>query len=131
MTEEKGITGGRPGAGGKERVFLDGSRRGTAALRTAVVGVGEYRPGWRWSVHAKPQTGKEAERHIGYIVAGAMVVSDGRGNEERMEAGMAFEIEPGGDAWVVGEGTCVALDFTPTGGTAGATAPGPTPARPL
>lgn len=28
MTEEKGITGGRPGAGGKERVFLDGSRLG-------------------------------------------------------------------------------------------------------
>jgi hypothetical protein len=96
-----------------QRDFLDGSTRSFALLRTAAVGLGVYQPGWRWSVHAGPQTGKRSENHIGYVVSGAMMIQDTQGREQRVEAGFAFEIEAGGDAWVVSTEPCTALDFIP------------------
>jgi hypothetical protein len=95
------------------REFLDGSTRSHALLRSAVVGLGVYRPGWRWSLHARPQTGKPSDNHVGYVVSGAMVIQDTEGRELRVEPGFAFEIEAGGDAWVVGSEPCTALDFIP------------------
>jgi hypothetical protein len=95
------------------REFLDGSTRSFALLRTAAVGLGVYLPGWRWSVHAGPQTGKPSENHVGYVVSGAMMIQDTEGRERRVEPGFAFEIEAGGDAWVVSSEPCTALDFIP------------------
>jgi len=95
------------------RVFLDGSTRSYALLRSAAVGLGVYQPGWRWSRHAKPQTGKASENHVGYVLSGSMAIQDTEGRERRVEAGFAFEIEAGGDAWVVGTEPCTALDFIP------------------
>jgi len=94
-------------------MFIDGSTRSYTALRTAAIGLGTYQPGWRWSLHAGSQTGKESENHIGYIISGRMMVSDTSGNQVEIEAGCAFEIEPGSDAWVIGDEPCVALDFIP------------------
>jgi len=42
-----------------------------------------------------------------------MMVSDAFGNQAEIEAGYAFEIEPGSDAWVIGDEPFVALDFIP------------------
>jgi len=70
---------GDPSAG-DARTFLDGSTRSYTVLHTAVIGIGTYLPGWKWSLHAKPQTGKTSERHIGYIVSGSMMVEDSSGN---------------------------------------------------
>ena len=95
------------------RVFLDGSTRSHARLRSVAVGFGVYQPGWRWSRHAAPQTGKPSENHVGYVLSGAMMVQDTKGQEQRVEPGLAFEIEAGGDAWVVGPEPCTALDFIP------------------
>ena len=95
------------------RKFLDGSVRSRALLRSAVIGLGVYRPGWRWSQHAGPQTGKPAENHVGYVVSGAMMIQDTEGRELRVERGFGFEIEAGGDAWVLGSESCVPLDFIP------------------
>ena len=95
------------------RVFLDGSARSHALLRSVAVGLGVYQPGWRWSRHAQPQTGKPSENHVGYVISGAMMIQDARGREIRVETGFAFEIEAGGDAWVVGSEPCTALDFIP------------------
>jgi len=94
-----------------KRLFIDGSTRSYAALRTAAIGFGTYEPGWRWSLHAGPQTGKGSENHIGYVISGRMMVKDQCGNEAEIESGCAFEIVPGSDAWVIGDETCVALDF--------------------
>lgn len=113
MTEPLGISFGDPSAASNARVFVDGSSRSFTVLQTAAVGLGTYRPGWRWSLHTGPQTGKEAERHIGYVVSGALMVQDPAGNQARVDAGYAFEIAPGSDAWVLGDVPCVALDFTP------------------
>lgn len=108
-----GIVQGTPRNDDNTREFVDGSTRSYAALRTAAIGWGTYQPGWRWSLHAGPQTGKESENHIGYIISGRMMVSDTSGNQAEIEAGCAFEIEPGSDAWVIGDEPCVALDFIP------------------
>ena len=92
-------------------MFIDGSTRSYTALRTAAIGLGTYQPGWRWSLHAGPQTGKDSENHIGYIVSGRMMVKDPSGNETEIEPGIAFELPPGSDAWVIGNEPCIALDF--------------------
>jgi hypothetical protein len=108
------IVKGNPSTAGNTRVFIDGSTRSYTALRTAVIGFGAYQPGWRWSLHAGPQMGKDSENHIGYIVSGRMMVQDSSGNKAEIESGCAFEIAPGSDAWVIGDEPCIALDFIPT-----------------
>ncbi len=95
------------------RKFLDGSTRSHALLRSVAIGLGVYQPGWRWSQHAGPQTGKPSENHVGYVLSDSMMIQDTKGREERVESGFAFEIEAGGDAWVAGSEPCTALDFIP------------------
>jgi hypothetical protein len=93
------------------RVFLDGSIRRAVRLRTAAIGLGTYQPGWRWSIHAGPQTGKPSEKHVGYIVSGHMAIKDSDGGEIRVGPGDGFEVMPGHDAWVLGDEPCIAIDF--------------------
>jgi redox-sensitive bicupin YhaK (pirin superfamily) len=93
------------------REFLDGSSRSFEYLSTSGVGLGTYRPGWRWSLHAGAQTGKPSGKHIGYVISGRIIISDASGNELSVGPGDAFEMSPGGDAWVEGKEPCVALDF--------------------
>ncbi len=93
------------------REFIDGSARSSESLDTSYVGLGTYKPGWKWSEHAGKQTGKSSERHIGYVISGSFVVKGADGKEEVVESGQAFELSPGHDAWVNGNAPCVALDF--------------------
>ena len=95
------------------RKFLDGSSRVHVLLRSAAIGFGTYQPGWKWSLHAGPQTGKQSENHIGYIISGRMKVQNSTGIEKEIGPNDAFEIGPGSDAWVIGEEPCIALDFIP------------------
>lgn len=111
-----GIVAGDLDPGGERRVFLDGSVRSRVALRTAAVGLGVYRPGWRWSLHAGSPTGGDSENHVGYVISGRLMVEDASGDAAVIEPRCAFEIAPGHDAWVVGDEPCVALDFAPLGG---------------
>ena len=92
--------------------FVPALIRKTINLRTAVLGLGTYNPGWKWSLHAGAQTGKTSENHIGYILSGEMMVQDPGGIETTVGPGDGFEILPGHDAWVIGETPCIALDFT-------------------
>ena len=108
-----GIVLGAPDNRDTRREFVDGSTRSYTRLGSASVGLGVYQPGWRWSLHAGPQTGKPAANHIGYVITGAMRVQDAEGREREIGAGFAFEVGPGHDAWVVGTEPCTALDFTP------------------
>jgi hypothetical protein len=107
------IVSGNPGNAGNVRIFIDGSIRSQTILRTAVIGFGIYQPGWRWSLHAGPQTGKGSENHIGYVVSGRMMIKDASGKEAEIEPGCAFETGHDHDAWVVGDVPCIALDFMP------------------
>ena len=91
--------------------FPDGSFRDAMILKSCAIGMGTYRPGWRWSLHAGAMTGKPSQSHIGFIVSGKMMVRDSAGNEWLLKAGDAFEVSENHDAWVVGDTPCVAMDF--------------------
>jgi quercetin dioxygenase-like cupin family protein len=94
--------------------FLDMSERVVVQLRTAAIGRGVYRPGWRWSEHVQPLSRRESEEHIGYVISGRMAVRAKDGTEVEVGPGEAFIAAPGSDAWVLGEEPCVALDFIAT-----------------
>lgn len=93
------------------RVFLDGSQRSVVKLPSLTVGRGVYKPGWRWSTHAGPQTGKTSAHHLGWIASGKMVIRTDGGEETTVGPGDVFEVGPGHDAWVLGKEPCVAFDF--------------------
>ena len=95
------------------RKFIDGSVRSSILLRSSAIGLGTFNPGWKWSLHAGVQTGKNSENHIGYIISGSMMIKDSTGIETEVGPGDAFEVGPGHDAWVIGGEPCVALDFIP------------------
>ena len=113
MDSQSGIIKGDPNNENNARKFIDGSTRSFASLRTAAIGFGTYQPGWKWSLHAGPQTGKDSENHIGYVISGQMMVKGPSGNEAVVNPGEAFEIVAGSDAWVIGDESCIALDFIP------------------
>ena len=95
-------------------VFLDESERVAVELRRVSIGRGVYRPGWRWSQHVQPLSGKASQEHIGYVISGRMAVRAQDGTEVEVGPGDAFVAAPGSDAWVVGQEPCVALDFIAT-----------------
>ena len=96
----------------QQRTFLDESKRSTVQLRSVLIGLGTYLPGWRWSLHAGPQAGRSSENHVGYIVSGNMMIRDATGIEQEVGPGDAFEVTPGHDAWVIGNEPCIAIDYT-------------------
>lgn len=70
-------------------------------------------PGWRWSDCIKPIVGGERcqSRHIGLLQSGAMHIVHDDGTEREIRAGEAYVIEPGHDAWVVGDEPVVGFEF--------------------
>ena len=70
-------------------------------------------PGWRWSECVKPVAGTDScqLRHVGVVHAGRMTVRHEDGTELEIGAGDAYVIEPGHDAWVVGDERFVGFEF--------------------
>ena len=77
-------------------------------------GRAEFEPGWRWSNDLKPIAGTDScqAMHTGYVISGRMHVRMDDGTEADVGPGDAILIEPGHDAWIIGDDTCVVLDFT-------------------
>jgi hypothetical protein len=69
--------------------------------------------GWQWSECIKPIVGTVScqVRHVGVVQAGAMHVVHDDGTEEDLGPGDAYVIEPGHDAWVVGDEPFVGFEF--------------------
>jgi quercetin dioxygenase-like cupin family protein len=87
-----------------------------------VVGMGDmtvsrmtFRPGWRWSEHARPVVGGDSCQtfHHGFVTSGRLMVRMNDGSQEEFAAGDIWIIQPGHDAWVIGDEPVVALEFTP------------------
>jgi hypothetical protein len=79
---------------------------------------GVFEPGWQWSIDVKPIAGTEycETAHLLYIVAGRMHVwIPDPAYDVFIEPGMVVSIPPGHDAVVVGEETCVSIDFGSVG----------------
>ena len=80
---------------------------GTTAARLT------FEPGWRWSECVKPVAGTDScqVRHVGVVQSGRMSVRHGDGTELEIGPGEAYVIEPGHDAWVVGDDQFVGYEF--------------------
>ena len=70
-------------------------------------------PGWKWSESVKPVVGGDScqAHHVGVVVSGRMHVVHNDGTESDAGAGDAYVIEPGHDAWVVGDEPMVGFEF--------------------
>ena len=78
-----------------------------------IVGRATFEPGWKWSDHVKPIAGTDScqAEHLLYCLSGGMKVVMNDGSEGEIGPGDMAAIEPGHDAWVVGDEACVAVDF--------------------
>jgi hypothetical protein len=76
-----------------------------------------FEPGWKWSECVKPIVGTDScqAKHLGAIVSGRLHVTHNDGSEGEVGPGEAYVIEPGHDAWVVGEEPVVAFEFESAG----------------
>ena len=74
---------------------------------------GTLEPGWKWSEHVKPIAGTDSCQagHLLYCLSGRMKVVMDDGTEGELGPGDMAAIEPGHDAWIVGDEACVAVDF--------------------
>ena len=80
--------------------------------KTAIARV-ECRPGWRWSKDIKPtaKTASCQHHHQGIVLSGRLHVASDEGGERVIGAGDAFDILPGHDASVLGDESCVMIEF--------------------
>ncbi len=89
---------------------------GVASVGDATITREVMESGWRWSKDVMPIVGTEFCRasHQLFIVSGRLHVVMEDGAELEVRAGDAVVIPPGHDAWVVGDDSCEAIDFSPT-----------------
>jgi len=75
-----------------------------------------FQPGWKWSECIKPVAGTDScqSHHVGTVVSGALHIVHNDGSEGDIGPGSAYAIEPGHDAWVVGDEPVVAFEFDST-----------------
>jgi hypothetical protein len=83
---------------------------GAKAARTT------FQPGWKWSECIKPVVGGDSCQvlHVGLVTSGRIHVVHNDGSEGELGAGSAYRIEPGHDAWVVGDEPFVGYEFEST-----------------
>jgi hypothetical protein len=74
-----------------------------------------FEPGWKWSECVKPVAGTEScqVRHVGVVQSGRLHLEHEDGTTMDLAPGDAYVIEPGHDAWVVGDETFVGYEFEP------------------
>jgi hypothetical protein len=72
-----------------------------------------FEPGWRWSDCVKPVVGTDScqARHVGVVQEGRLGVRHDDGTEAELGPGDAYVIEPGHDAWVIGNEPFVSFEF--------------------
>ena len=70
-------------------------------------------PGWRWSECIKPIAGTDScqVKHVGLVQSGTLRIRHNDGTEGDVGTGQPYVIEPGHDAWVVGDEPFVAYEF--------------------
>ena len=96
-----------------ETLTPDKTKMDVLRLRVATVARITFQPGWKWSECIKPVAGTDScqARHVGTIVSGRLRVVHNDGTEGEVAPGDAYVIEPGHDAWVVGDDPVVAFEF--------------------
>lgn len=95
------------------RPFADKGEVRVVTLAGNMVSKARFDPGWRWSEHLRPIAGTDScqSPHFLYMISGRMHVAMDDGTEAEAGPNEVVRIEPGHDAWVVGEEPCVVVDF--------------------
>ncbi|HME08629.1 MAG TPA: hypothetical protein VKG25_16355 [Bryobacteraceae bacterium] len=72
-----------------------------------------YQPGFRWSTNIKPLVGTDVcqHAHVGFLAQGQIHVQYADGCSLEFAAPQVLAIEPGHDAWVVGDQPAVLIEF--------------------
>jgi quercetin dioxygenase-like cupin family protein len=112
--EDEMLTKKNFGSPDETRPFQGKGQVKVIALGDAMIGLGTFEPGWRWSENIKPIAGGEScqANHTGYVISGRMGIKMNDGQEIEVGPGDTFVATPGHDAWVVGGEKCVVLDWT-------------------
>lgn len=97
----------------ERRPFTDKGYLDMLQFERLGIGRAVFEPGWRWSTHVGPIAGTASclARHFAFVVSGRLHIRTDDGEEGEVAAGECFALEPGHDAWVVGNETCVVVDF--------------------
>lgn len=92
---------------------FDKGRLEVVTVHGHTVGRATFEPGWRWAESIKPIAKTELceAEHLGPVVSGRMHVVMKDGSEAEFGPGDVMYLQPGHDAWVVGNAPCVAIDF--------------------
>jgi hypothetical protein len=95
------------------RMFEGKGMADMVGLGGRLVSRGTFEPGWQWSNNVKPIAGTESCEisHLGYVMQGRMRILMDDGSEQELMPGSAVAIPPGHDAEVIGNESCVFLDF--------------------
>ena len=97
----------------EKRPFVDRGQGLVVTLGGTTVIKGTFEPGWHWKEHVAPIAGTDTcqSPHLLYVLSGRMAVRMADGSEAECGPDDAVRIEPGHDAWVVGDVACVTVDF--------------------
>lgn len=95
------------------RTFAGKGEGGVVNVAGHTVLHGTMQPGWRWSEHVKPtvETEKCEATHLLFVMSGRMKIVHDDGSEAEIGPGDVAAIEPGHDAWVVGDEPFTSVDF--------------------
>lgn len=91
----------------------DSGKLDIVSTDSGAIGRLTFQPGWQWSKHVKPIAGTDSCQgsHVGYMVSGRLHVRMDGGEETEFGPGDVQVIDPGHDAWVVGDEPCVMIDW--------------------
>lgn len=86
----------------------------TLSLNDLVLNSETLQPGWKWSEHVKPVVGTDScqKSHVKYILSGRQMVVMDDGTQMELVAGDFAVIQPGHNAWVVGDEPNVLLELS-------------------
>lgn len=92
---------------------FDNGKVGLSDLAGKKMGRATLQPGWKWSESVKPiaKTDSCQAHHVGYAISGKLHVVHNDGSEIELVSGDIYDIEPGHDAWVVGNEPFVGIEF--------------------
>ncbi|MBX5480543.1 MAG: cupin domain-containing protein [Myxococcaceae bacterium] len=98
----------------ERRPFVEHGEAKVYRFGDRTIGLGTFEPGWRWSKDVGPIAGTKScqAAHTGFVTSGRMMIRMDSGEEVEVSAGDFVIIPPGHDAWVLGDDTCVVIDWS-------------------